>query len=259
MIGQNMLRRKEQIRSRIKEIEEQLLNMPEGKLNCAGNGKYCKWYQSDGKKNTYIHKANRNLAEQLAVKKYLLLLKQDLQQESEAIEAYLKKYQSGYGQAERMLEEPSEYQKLLSPYFRTNSQELREWQNTPFEQNTKHQENLIIKTSSGHYVRSKSEALIDTALFRKQIPFRYECALQLGKWTVYPDFTIRHPNTGELYYWEHFGKMDDKEYADQAFVKLQKYNTHGIVPTIQLIMTFETKDNPLSPEKVDNIIEQYFK
>ena len=108
-------------------------------------------------------------------------------------------------------------------------------------------------------MRSKSEALIDTALYRKQIPFRYECALQLGKWTVYPDFTIRHPNTGELYYWEHFGKMEDKEYADQAFTKLQKYNTHGIVPTIQLIMTFETKDNPLSPEKVDNIIEQYFK
>ena len=35
------------------------------------------------------------------------------------------------------------------------------------------------------------------------IPFRYECALTLGNTTVYPDFTIMHPNTGELIYREH--------------------------------------------------------
>jgi len=258
MSCRNMLHRKEQIKKQIEKIDEQIKHMPEGKLNCAGNGKYCKWYQSDGKTNVYIHKKNKHLAEQLAAKKYLLLLKKDLLQENEAIEAYLKKHQTGLGQAERLLVEPSEYQKLLSPYFKTNSQELLDWQNAPYEQNPKYKENLIIKTSSGHYVRSKSEALIDMALYRKQIPFRYECALQLGKWIIYPDFTMRHPYTGEVFYWEHFGKMDDSEYADQAFVKLERYNTHGIVPSIQLITTFETRDNPLSPETIDKIIEQYF-
>lgn len=254
----NMKCRKEKIAKRIKQIEEKIKKLPEGKLNCAGNGKYCKWYQSDGKTNVYIHKKNKQLAEQLAAKKYLLLLKNDLKQELEAIESYLKNCPSGLGQAERLLTEPSEYQKLLSPYFKTKSQELLDWQNSPFEQNTKHKENLIIKTSSGHYVRSKSEAMIDMALYRKQIPFRYECALQLGKWIIYPDFTIRHPHTGEVYYWEHFGKMDDTEYAEQAFVKLEKYNAHGIVPSIQLITTFENRDNPLNPDMVDKIIEQYF-
>ena len=258
MSGQNMQHRKEQIVKQIKQIEEKIKKLPEGKLNCAGNGKYCKWYQSDGKRNVYIHKKNQTLAEQLAAKKYLVLLKNDLQQELEAIEAYLKKHQSSLGQAERLLVEPSEYQKLLSPYFKPNSQELLEWQNSPFEQNTKYKENLIIKTSSGRYVRSKSEALIEMALYRKQIPFRYECALQLGKWIIYPDFTIRHPNTGEIYYWEHFGKMDDTEYAEKAFLKLERYNAHRIVPSIQLITTFETRDNPLGPETVDKLIEQYF-
>ena len=96
------------------------------------------------------------------------------------------------------------------------------------------------------------------ALYKNKIPFRYECALQLGKMIIYPDFTIRHPNTGEVYYWEHFGKMDDREYSHKVFAKLNSYNTYGIVPSLQLIMTFETKDNPLSSETVENIIEQYF-
>ena len=52
--------------------------------------------------------------------------------------------------------------------------------------------------------------------------------------------------------------MDDREYSNKVFVKLSSYNTYGIVPFIQLIMTFETKDNPLSSETVENIIEQYF-
>lgn len=258
MSYRHMLQQKNQIAKRIDVIEKQLKDLPEGKLNCARNGNYCKWYQSDGKTNIYIPKKNQQLAEQLAAKKYLTFLKQDLQQENEAIEAYLKKHHCGLGQAERLLVEPSEYQKLLSPYFKTNSQELLDWQNSPFEQNTKFPENLIIKTSSGHYVRSKSEAIIDMALFKRQIPFRYECALQLGKMIIYPDFTIRHPDTGEVYYWEHFGKMDDREYSKKVFMKLESYNTHGIIPNVQLIMTFETRDNPLSSETVENIIEQYF-
>lgn len=252
------LKQKKQIDKKIDTIDKKLKGMPEGKLNCVNNGNYCKWFQSDGKMNIYIPKKNRQLAEQLAAKKYLTLLKQDLQQEKEVIESYLKIYPYGLGQAEKLLAEPSEYQRLLSPYFKTNSQELLDWQNSPFEKNTAFPEKLIIKTSSGHYVRSKSEAIIDMALFKAQIPFRYECALQLGKVIVYPDFTIRHPDTGEVYYWEHFGRMDDDEYSRKVFMKLESYNKHGIVPSIQLIMTFETKDNPLNPETVEKIIEQYF-
>ena len=253
-----MLQRKAKIEKKIEEIEKLIAGMPEGKLNCSSNGKYYKWYHSNGKNNIYIPKKNRKLAEQLAAKKYLTLLKEDLLQEKEAIKAYLRKSQLGLNQAEQLLVESSEYQKLLSPYFKTNSQEFLEWQKSPYEQNKKFPENLIIKTSSGHYVRSKSEALIDMALYKRQIPFRYECALQLGKIIIYPDFTIRHPITGEVYYWEHFGRMDDREYAQKAFKKIENYNTHGILPSIRLIMTFETQENPLNSEVIENIIEQYF-
>ena len=91
--------------------------------------------------------------------------------------------------------------------------ELLKWMNSPYEHNTKYPEQLTLKTISGHTVRSKSEALIDMALHVNKIPFRYECALPLSDIVLYPDFTIRHPQTGNFYYWEHFGLMDDLNYS----------------------------------------------
>lgn len=91
-----------------------------------------------------------------------------------------------------------------------------------------------------------------------KIPFRYECSLQLGDVTIFPDFTIRHPKTGEIYYWEHFGLMDNPTYCKNSISKLQLYASQGIVPSIQLITTYETKENPLSAELVGKIIQHYY-
>lgn len=95
-------------------------------------------------------------------------------------------------------------------------------------------------------------------LYTNKIPFRYECALQLGESVIFPDFTIRHPETGNLYYWEHFGLMDDLSYSRNSCAKLQLYTSHGIIPSIHLITTYETKDSPLSSEIVEKIVSHYF-
>lgn len=100
--------------------------------------------------------------------------------------------------------------------------------------------------------------MIATILKAYQIPFRYECILKLGGNTVFPDFTIRHPINGNTLYWEHFGLMDDFEYSKKAYSKLQLYNSFGIIPSIHLITTYETKDNPLSMEVIENIVKHYF-
>ena len=100
--------------------------------------------------------------------------------------------------------------------------------------------------------------MIASYLYTKKIPFRYECALRCGETVFYPDFTIRHPKTGQLFYWEHFGLMDDVDYSKKAYSKLQTYTSHGIIPTIQLITTYETKEHPLSIEAVEEIVNYYF-
>ena len=194
----------------------------------------------------------------MAAKKYLSLLREDLLHEKNAIDSYLKHHNFTDRQAEQLLLDIPEYQNLLSPYFTPKSKELLDWINSPYEHNPQHPEQLIHKTHSGILVRSKSEAIIDMFIHTNKIPFRYECALQLGRQTIYPDFTIRHPHNGNIFYWEHFGLMDDPEYCKKACSKIKLYSSYGIIPTINLITTYETKENPLDSELVGKIIEHYF-
>lgn len=158
-----------------------------------------------GNIRTYIPKKKRHLAEQLATKKYLTLLLEDLLQEQNAITLYLEHHNKKFGKAENLLHRMPEYSKLLSGFYKPMSQKLLEWSNPTYERNTKYPEQLIYKSLSGNLVRSKSEAIIDMFLYMNKIPYRYECSLQLGDTIIYPDFTIRHPQTGKLFYWEHFG------------------------------------------------------
>lgn len=91
-----------------------------------------------------------------------------------------------------------------------------------------------------------------------QIPFRYECALALGGTTIFPDFTIRHPQTGKLLYWEHFGMIDKASYCENTFSKFKLYTSHKIYLSLQLITTYETKEKPLDSEMIETLIKYYF-
>ncbi len=244
--------------NRISCIQNELQTLPSGKLICCNHKNFSKWYLSNSHGRTYIPKSNRPLAEQLAKKKYLSLLLEDLENEKIALSFYLRHHSSNK-KSEQLLTSPSEYQQLLAPYFTPLSQELSNWMNCPYEHNTSHPENLIYKGVANTLLRSKSEVLIDMLLHTHKIPFRYECALQLGHSVIYPDFTIRHPLTGNLFYWEHFGLMDNSAYLENAMSKLHLYATHGIIPGIQLITTYETKDHPLNPEIIEKYIEYFFK
>lgn len=231
--------------------------MPKGEILCVRDGEFVRWYLKENGKRIYISKKKRALAEKLAVKKYLSTILKNLNHEKRAIEFYLKHHNSN--QEEQFLKTTSIYYELLTPYFNLPDEENRRWITAEYERNLKYPEQLIFKTSSGSYVRSKSEMVIDMFLRINKIPFRYGCALQLGEITIYPGFTIKHPLSGEIFYWKHFGMMDDVNYCKNAYSKLQLYSANGIIPTVNLIMTFETKEHPLGTDIIENIIEFYFK
>lgn len=276
------------LKDEIQSIEVQILKLPEGKLICSKNGKGYKWYHNIQNTYNYIPKSKHQLAEQLALKKYLILKLDDLRRKKRAIEHYIKPFIKDkktsisidksllksnslenpsphkrntpltYNTADYFLINNPEFKKLLKNYFAPLSSELQLWQNEKFIQNQKHPEKLIHKTISGNLVRSKSEAMIDMLLYKNHIPFRYECELQLGTNIFYPDFTIRHPKTGVFYYWEHFGLMDDQSYYKNVYSKLYTYNTFGIISNINLITTFETQEHPLCSKELENIIDYHF-
>lgn len=248
----------QRLEKKIAEVEAELKNMPEGKLICSKEGNSYKWYISDGHNKVYLPKRERALAEQLAYKKYLTFMLEDLQQERIAISFYLRHRSSNYGKVTHLLAGPSGHQELLSPYFKPISEELSDWMNAPYEKNANYPQYLIHETIDGKFVRSKSEVMIYQALYVHKIPFRYECELQLGGGVFYPDFTIRHPVSGKTYYWEHCGRMDEDAYSQKTFHKLSYFNSHGIKPSDQLIITYEDKENPLRQSEIEAIIEKYF-
>lgn len=52
--------------------------------------------------------------------------------------------------------------------------------------------------------------------------------------------------------------MDSTAYSQNAFNKLQIYACYGILPTINLITTYETKEHPLNAQTVQQLITHYF-
>lgn len=243
--------------SRISDLQKQIAKLPDGHLLILKNGKYRRFAHFHNGIRTYISKNDQQFIKLLLRKKYLSALLKDSIQEQQALQSYLDYYQNYSSNVSQILDDPVLHD-ILSNYLPTPSNELEEWAYSSFESNPYHPEQLRHTCLSGNKVRSKSEVFIDQALFLHDIPFRYECALVLDSCTIYPDFTIRHPQTGRTYYWEHFGLMDNPEYARKAFQKMQIYNENGILPSDQLILTFENKEKPLSNEKVEAVIADYF-
>ncbi len=129
------------------------------------------------------------------------------------------------------------------------------WGDAEYEKNEQYKDGLVYGTVGGLMVRSKSEAIIAGLLEATNIPFRYEAALKLGENVYYPDFTIMRPRDNKILYWEHFGMMDDKEYALRAEYKLAVYRENCIFPWNQLITTYETAKAPLNAQDIQSVIK----
>lgn len=228
--------------------------MPKGKIICCKSS----WYYSDGHKKTYIKKKDKVFAEQLATKKYLSALLEDLEHEKVATDMYLRHCNNETQKVEQIFENSPELLNLLSPYFSPLSKELDDWMKSPYEKNLKHPEHLTQRVGANEFVRSKSEAMIAKLLKQYQIPYRYECKIVLNGMELYPDFMIRHPKTGEIFYWEHFGLLDNPEYVKNMHMKMNMYTANNIMPGINLITTYETKDKPLTFEMVEMMVKYYF-
>lgn len=95
-------------------------------------------------------------------------------------------------------------------------------------------------------------------LNREGIPYRYEYPLYLnGIGSIYPDFTVLNVRLRKELFWEHLGMMDDTIYVEKAIQKITYYEENGIFPGDNLILTYETKQNPLNQKTVKLMIQHY--
>jgi len=160
----------------------------------------------------------------------------------------------------------------------TYEEYLEKWKAVEYKGKAFAENSVVIKTNRGELVRSKSECLIANKLDSMGIPYRYEYPVSLkvnavksvetaegeslkfqkeSTVTVFPDFTVPGLDRREIII-EHFGLMDDPEYAENAVRKMNLYAMNGFFPGENLLVTYETCNCPLDIQIFENEILRFF-
>lgn len=73
--------------------------------------------------------------------------------------------------------------------------------------------------------------------------------------TIYPDFTILNIHTGKITYWEHAGRMDDSNYANDFVKKVNIYIDNNLLPGEDVMFTYESSENPLDTRVIRKLVD----
>ena len=246
-------------------LEKSILDAPPGTItfckNRTSGRTYYKWFVRNSRtERRYLRRRERALAKKLARKSLEQARLLDINRELKALDSYLHKHCESLF-FEKLTNSPGIGELIVGGDLKPPSElaeELEKWANEEYEMNPKNPEMRNILTEQGIKVRSKSEAIILMLLTMYHIPFRYECRLEVGGKVYYPDFTIRHPLTGEFFYWEHCGMMEKAMYRSDYMNRMHVYINHGILPDHNLILTYESEDHPLDISIVMDKIEEFF-
>lgn len=258
----------------------------QGSLRIAINKGTPQYYHITTKGDTngkYIPKSDSKLISSLAQKEYLEKCNRIIERQQKALARFLKDFHpediiavhTNLTEAKR---------RFVTPLLLTDEEFAAQWQAKPYSGKFFAKDTPKHFTNSGLRVRSKSEVIIAECLARHNIPFRYEAPLELiigdtssitaetptnnirrrtlnqdadlmqsKAVTFYPDFTCLNKRTRQEFIWEHFGMMDNPNYARNAIEKQRSYAAAGYIPGINFIATTETTDLPLNIPYVEQM------
>ena len=252
------VQRVEYLEKEIASLERKAKKYPKGRLTCVHNGKYKKWYVRYDGEGHYIAKKRKVYLHKMAEKLYIEALAEDEKIELKLLTELLhangitrsKNMHNCMTHVQKLLAENSDYLELLPEFANPLDDVVPNIRPV-------HKDNLKVPTRAGYMVRSKSEAIIVSLLMDAEIEFYYERPVSLaGNWFV-PDFTCFNKKNKKIYYYEHFGMVDNADYNKSMYKKLKTYNDNGIYQDINLICTYETSDTPLDMRMVQNQIERF--
>lgn len=238
------------------DIKKQQINEPEGSLRISTHNGKIRTYRKFGdksKKDQYIPQSEHELACRLARKGYLDKALTLVDDEIDHLEKYVDDCTDNtveilFGKLSSLRKE------MIVPLVETDEQFVDRWENQTFIQKPFGNSSQAFETKRGDIVRSKSELIIADELFYAGIPYRYERRTSIGNVPVFPDFTVLNTARRKEFIWEHLGKLDDPDYADNTAVKLNNYLSNGYYPGINMILTWETSRTPIKPELVRDLI-----
>lgn len=232
-----------------------------GHIRIVPHNKVLQYYLITKKGDTigkYLQRSQNNFAEDLLTYEYNKKALSSLQNELKLITSLLSFCQKK--SVEKLFTGFSKHkQKIIRPVTLSNKEYAEQWQAISYKGNPFDFSTSEFYTSKGERVRSKSEVIIADTLSRLNIPYRYEYPLELKNqnYTIYPDFCCLNLSTRKEIYWEHFGMMDDTEYATKAVNKINSMSSNGYFSGKNAIFTFETQVSPLNTKNLEKIIDEY--
>lgn len=264
MLRKLLIQRKETLQLLILKCNKWLSSAPEGSLRISCSGRAVSFYLQSEKyhkeeKPLKISK-QRILIEKLIRKDYYSKLIPAAKEELKAVESLLQ-IKDNQTLAKIFDKLHPERQKFVSRVEETRESSLENWLNLPESAAEPRSGSYYIPTERGELVRSRNEYLIANALFHSGIPYKYEFPYEAvnGK-ILHPDFYVRNINTGQSFFWEHFGMMDDPNYVESSFMyKMKLYAADGLLPGQGLITSFSNRNHSLEPEEIKLLIEKFLK
>lgn len=252
-----------ELKEAIKELRKAVNKAPQGALRVCRRGQGFQYYLRNGGADTngkYLPKRLMNVAQGIVQREYNARVLQVLARELEALESYMAYTASGCVE-KCFLGQQEGRRKLIEPVTLEDAVYAGRWLKKVHENSGDGMENwqdhLKFKTQNGEMVRSKSEVIIADALARNNVPYCYEYNLSLNGGRMYPDFLCLNLKNRKGIFWEHFGLMDNQEYAEKAVRKINLYIQNGYLPGDKLIFTMETSRSPLDLGQVEVLIEKY--
>ena len=234
--------------------------LPVGSLKRNGKHYYRVFYE-DGQKNHVMipegYSGKWALIDELRERRYISAAMPVLENNLRCIERFQKGFRV-YDPQEISARLPQAYEGYdLRRICLPGDVDPQSWATECYECNGAYPEGKIYKSEGGVGTRSKAEADIATKLEQRGFSFRYEELIYVDDRVLAPDFSILYPTERRVKYWEHFGMMDDPEYAASAMDKICHYAENGIRVGDELILTWETRKRPLLFEQINMCIDRY--
>ena len=250
--------------------QESLENAPPGSVRISRKKRTNQFYLREDKtdlQGKYIPRSQLKLARALCQKVYDQKIVLALQKEITYLQDFLKNYEEKNA-SKAFLDLPVIRYKAADPLTLTDAEYVEKWLALEYRHKAFNPDTPPLFTENGKRVRSKSEVIIANALTNFNVPYRYEYPVVINRninrsmkkdlVTFHPDFCCLNVKTRKVYFWEHFGKMDDVEYAKRAVEKIYLYNDHGYEIGKNLIVTMETSSCPMSAALARDTVYTHF-
>ena len=256
----------EELENKISQIDKFLEIAPWGSLKYQQKKSGVYFYRRDRevssnkRKLRYIPRKDMAEVQRLGQKGYLQNLKPVLVRELAALKDFADRYrpEEKFAVYRNMSHVRRE---IVQPVFPDADQRVRQWEEEQYEVYDAHAENLKYETNQGEKVRSKSELILANLFYqqRERVRYKYERPLSLlqggRQIVVHPDFTLLDQKSGDIFFWEHAGMMDDPGYVEEFLRKINLYVSNDILPGDRLIITCESSVNPFNVSLAKKMLE----